>query len=93
MWHKILSHVIIHLIKTACDNDYEILLTILRLHFSGMHCCVVWWIGTSVSEEPAACIFRVEEWKSYGSVPLSLSGRIYYGVLKDCSLSTLLWSQ
>jgi len=91
--HKILSHLILHLIKSACDNDYEILLTILRLHASGMHCCVVWWIGTSVSEEPATSIFRVEDWKIYGSVPLSLSGKSYYGVLQDCSLSTVLWSQ
>jgi hypothetical protein len=81
MWHKILSHLILHLIKSACDNDYEIL--VLRLHSCGMHCCVVWWIGTIVSEEPAVSTFRVEEWKSYGSVPLSLSGSIYYGVLKD----------
>jgi hypothetical protein len=83
----------LNLIKSACDNDYEILLTILRLHSSGMYCCVVWWVGTSVSEKPAASIVRVEEWRSYGSVSLSSSGRrIYYDGMKNCSLSTLLWS-
>ena len=71
MWQKILNHLIIHLIKSACDNYCEILLTVLQLQSSGMHCCVVWWIGTGVSEEPAASIFRVGEWKSYSLVPLS----------------------
>jgi len=67
MWHKVLSHLIPNLIKSAFVNDCEILITNLRLHSSGMRCCVVWWIGTSVSEEPAASIFRLEEWKLWFS--------------------------